>query len=99
MFKNLREAVDYPGVSMLISNRPCVLDPVKIKGEPLRIDAASCTGCQSCMNLGCPALSWSGEFHEGHNKVRIDPLACIGCTLCAQVCPTDCIRPVLQEAA
>ena len=34
-------------VSMLISNRPCVLDPVKIKGEPLRIDAASCTGCQS----------------------------------------------------
>jgi len=99
MFKNLREAIDYPGVSMLISNRPCVLDPVKIKGEPLRIDAASCTGCQSCMNLGCPALSWSGEFHEGHNKVRIDPLACIGCTLCAQVCPTDCIRPVLQEAA
>ncbi len=99
VLKNLREAVDYPGVSMLISNRPCVLDPVKIKGEPLQINAANCTGCQSCMNLGCPSLSWSGEFHEGHNKVQIDTLSCIGCTLCAQVCPTDCIRPVLKEAA
>ena len=30
----LRDAIDYRGVSVLIADRPCVLDPVKIKGPP-----------------------------------------------------------------
>jgi len=43
------------------------------------------------MNLGCPALTWSDELHDGHHKVTIDEAACIGCTLCAQVCTAGCI--------
>ncbi len=99
LLRTLREAVAHKGVSMVISNRPCVLDPVKIKGPPLQVKSISCTGCQSCMNIGCPAIAWSGELHEGHNKVKIDPLSCIGCSLCAQVCPTDCIQPAVLKAA
>jgi len=94
MYQTFREAAEYKGVSVVISDRPCVLDPVKVKGPPLTVIGKNCVACQSCMNLGCPALSWSDEWHDGHHKVKIDHAACIGCTLCAQVCPTDSIRPL-----
>lgn len=92
MYQTLREAMAHKGVSVIISNRPCVLDPVKIKGPAFDVIAADCTACQSCMNLGCPALTWSDDWHEGRHKVRIDASLCIGCTLCAQVCAADAIR-------
>jgi indolepyruvate ferredoxin oxidoreductase alpha subunit len=89
----LREAINYRGVAVLISNRPCVLDPIKIKGPALQVVSAQCNACQSCMNLGCPALTWSDEWFEGRHKVEIDQSLCIGCSLCAQVCTVDCIKP------
>ncbi|MCP5026923.1 MAG: indolepyruvate ferredoxin oxidoreductase subunit alpha [Actinomycetia bacterium] len=91
----LREGTEHPGVAVIISDRPCVLDPVKIVGPAFRVDSEACTACQSCMNLGCPAILWSDEIFEGKHKVRIDEAACIGCSLCAQVCPTDGFVPVL----
>jgi indolepyruvate ferredoxin oxidoreductase alpha subunit len=45
------------------------------------------------MNLGCPSITWTDEVYEGHRKVAIDGASCIGCTLCAQICPSDCIQP------
>ena len=95
MYQTLREAIVHKGVSVVISERPCVLDPVKIKGPALAVSQERCVACQSCMNLGCPALIWSDALHEGRHKVAIDAAACIGCTLCAQVCPTDCIQPMV----
>jgi len=92
--QQLREAMEYRGVSVVISNRPCVLDPVKIKGPTFMVDQEKCVACQSCMNLGCPALTWSDEWFEGRHKVAIDPTACIGCSMCAQLCTSDSIRPV-----
>lgn len=91
MYQSLREAVEFKGVSVVISDRPCVLDPVKIKGQSLAVDQEKCVACQSCMNLGCPALTWSEGWFEGRHKVEIDAEACMGCTLCAQICPTDSI--------
>jgi indolepyruvate ferredoxin oxidoreductase alpha subunit len=99
LYQAIREATEYKGVSVVIANRPCVLDPVKIKGPAFQIRAEGCTACQSCMNLGCPALSWSDEVLEGHRKVKIDEASCIGCTLCVQICPSDCIRPAAEFAA
>jgi indolepyruvate ferredoxin oxidoreductase alpha subunit len=93
VYQTLREAIAHRGVSVVISDRPCVLDPVKIKGPSLEVAGDLCNACQSCMNLGCPALTWSDETFEGRHKVRIDPTLCIGCTLCAQVCSSDCIKP------
>lgn len=93
VYQTLREAIAYRGVAVVISDRPCVLDPVKIKGPPLSVSVELCNACQSCMNLGCPALSWADQTFEGRHKVRIDPALCIGCTLCAQVCAVDCITP------
>jgi len=94
LMQTLREATAYRGVSVVIAERPCVLDPVKIKGAPLMVRPEGCIACQACMNLGCPSITWSGELFEGRHKVAIDATTCIGCTLCAQVCTTDCIQPV-----
>ncbi len=93
MYQTLREAIAHRGVSVIISNRPCVLDPVKIKGPALTVVNELCNACQSCMNLGCPALTWDENTFEGRHKVKIDQSLCIGCTLCAQVCTIDCIKP------
>jgi indolepyruvate ferredoxin oxidoreductase, alpha subunit len=98
MYQTFREAAEYKGVSVVISDRPCVLDPVKVKGPSLNVISKNCVACQSCMNLGCPALSWSDEWYDGHHKVQIDQTACIGCTLCAQVCPADAIRTLEVDA-
>ena len=97
--QNLRDAINYRGVAVLIADRPCVLDPVKIKGPTFEVVGEQCNACQACMNLGCPAITWSDQTFEGRHKVQIDPGLCIGCTLCAQVCTVDCIKttaPVTQ---
>jgi indolepyruvate ferredoxin oxidoreductase alpha subunit len=93
LYQTLREAAAYKGVAVVITDRPCVLDPVRIKGPSYIVDQAACNACQSCMNLGCPALTWSEGSFEGRHKVKIDPALCIGCSLCAQVCAMDCIQP------
>ena len=94
MLQTFREAVEFKGVSVVISERPCVLDPVKIRGETMMVRSEHCTACQACMNLGCPALVWSDDWHDGHHKVRINPDSCIGCSMCAQVCSTNSIVAV-----
>lgn len=96
MHQQLREAINYRGVAVLIANRPCVLDPIKIKGPPLQVVTAQCVACQACMNLGCPAMSWGTETFEGRHKIQIDQSLCIGCTLCAQICSVDCIQPTAE---
>ena len=58
MYQTFREAAAFKGVSVVISDRPCVIDPVRIKGPTLAVNSDGCTACQSCMNLGCPALGW-----------------------------------------
>ncbi len=98
MHQSFREAVAFKGVSVVISDRPCVLDPVRIRGPVFAVALDACTACQSCMNLGCPALGWDDTTVEGRHKVKINAELCIGCTLCAQSCPSDCIRPVSPAA-
>ncbi len=93
LYQTVRESTEHRGVSVIISNRPCVIDPARIRGEALEVDEDACVACQSCMNLGCPAISWTEAMFDGHHKVKIDPVLCIGCTLCAQVCPAGAINP------
>ncbi len=92
LYQTVREATEHRGVSVIVANRPCVLDPVRIRGVPLEVDSENCVACQMCMNLGCPAISWDEAMYDGHHKVKIDAGMCIGCTLCAQICPSNCIR-------
>ena len=86
----LKEEMARPAVSVVIFRRPCMLvkrDPVK-RLPALTVDAARCTGCRACLQLGCPAIEWRPE--EGDKgKAHINQLLCVGCGLCPQVCRFD----------
>jgi indolepyruvate ferredoxin oxidoreductase alpha subunit len=93
----IEKALAHEGVSVVITNRPCVQAPVKIQDQPYQVLLEHCNACQTCMNLGCPGMVWDEETFEGRPKVRIDHSQCTGCTLCAQLCPTLAIHPLPHE--
>lgn len=99
----MREELAKDGPSLVISRRACVLfkrDRLRDR-KSFRIEAENCTGCQACLGLGCPALSW--KAFEGTQPLKkrknqkgvavIDKTLCAGCTICRQVCKTGAIIP------
>ncbi len=77
-------AVDAP--SVIISRRPCVLLKY-VKAKPaLKVEEDKCTGCKSCMRLGCPAISIRNK------KAGVDATLCVGCGVCQQLCKFDALK-------
>jgi len=96
--KVIKEEVERPGVSVVVTNRPCVLMPKRIMDTPYEVDLELCNGCSLCFRLGCPAIMPSKELNKrGKPKAEIDATLCTGCTLCAQVCKPEAI--VIKETA
>jgi indolepyruvate ferredoxin oxidoreductase, alpha subunit len=91
-------AVRRRGLSVVVTTRPCVEMPVKVRGRVYEVNASACNGCQLCMDLGCPGLIWDLNGSEDHRLVRIDPDRCSGCTVCAQLCPQQAIHPVRAKS-
>ncbi|NNN19057.1 MAG: indolepyruvate ferredoxin oxidoreductase subunit alpha [Acidimicrobiaceae bacterium] len=87
----LRNAISKDGVSVVIAARSCVESPVKSRGRVYYVDGNVCDGCQLCMNLGCPAISWDFSRGEMPRRIEIDAALCSGCTVCAQICPQGAI--------
>ncbi len=88
----VEEALAFDGPSVVISRHPCILK-VRKSRDPYYIDPAQCTGCNSCIQIGCPAISVAGC----HNA--INQTACIGCALCVQICPEGAIKKVGEASA
>lgn len=66
--------------------------PKRIMDEPYVVDLDACSGCGACFQISCPAISASDRTNKhGHPLAVIDDTTCTGCTLCAQVCPEECI--------
>ncbi len=82
----LKEELAYPGPSVIISRRPCVLLKYVKTAPPLTVDPDRCRTCKACMKLGCPALS----IRDG--KAKIDATLCVGCGVCEQLCRFDAIQ-------
>ncbi|MBO5646790.1 MAG: indolepyruvate ferredoxin oxidoreductase subunit alpha, partial [Clostridia bacterium] len=76
----LKEELAAEEPSVIISRRPCVLLKSVKKNPPLTIDADKCRGCQACMQIGCPAISFKNK------KAVIDATLCVGCGVCPQKC-------------
>jgi len=94
--KILKEEIDRDAASVVITTRPCMLFPSKIKTERIfHVLLDKCTACGACFRIGCPAISTSTEKNEkGRLKSQIDPELCTGCSLCFQVCPAEAIQEV-----
>ncbi|NWF92974.1 MAG: indolepyruvate ferredoxin oxidoreductase subunit alpha [Syntrophaceae bacterium] len=101
--KVVREEIEKEEPSLIVSEGPCMLlrRAFKKLNKPLRVDETLCVGCKTCVNLGCPAISYQpveGEMAftaEGKKRkgiARIDPTLCPGCHLCYQVCKFGAIQ-------
>ena len=90
----LKEAIDFKGVSVIISKEACTLYAQSLKrsrGKPFYI-SEKCKNHRDCVNeLACPAFYTEGE------KVYINADICTGCAVCAQICPEKAIVPVRSK--
>ncbi len=98
-YKVLKEEIERPEPSVVITKYPCALLPEmkKRKDKPLYlIVPEKCTGCRTCLKLGCPAIEWVPLTAEEAKKMgfkekqkgyaRINSVLCDGCGQCVTVC-------------
>lgn len=87
----VREAIEYKGVSVIISQEMCSLYAKGLKELKDRVFHVSdkCVNHRNCIDdLACPA------FYIKDDRVHIDPDLCWGCAVCAQICPENAILPL-----
>ena len=91
----LREEMERPETSVVITDKPCVLvkrEGVFQKGPVYTVEFEKCTGCRACLKIGCPAIEWRPAGDGGKKgKAFIDPLLCTGCDVCRQLCKFEAI--------
>ncbi len=102
-FETIKEETERDDASVIITeNGPCMLhrrEKRRFQHPYYAIDMEKCTGCKTCLQLGCPAISWvdlEGTTKNGKKRkgtVSINRLQCPGCGLCAQVCKFESIVP------
>jgi len=92
----IMKAIEYPGVSVIVSRRECALQAKrrKIKFPQRKVNIDKCTGCRICLSsLACPAM----VFHpkDANSKAYIEiTSACFGCGLCEFTCPAGAIEVI-----
>ncbi len=90
----VREALNYQGVSVIISQEICTLYAKSLKTLKPRAFRITdkCKNHRDCINeIACPAFFLEDE------KVKIDPVTCVGCAVCMQICPENAILPIKKE--
>lgn len=81
----IKEELEAPEASVIISRRPCALLKY-VKHKPaLKVNTDKCVGCKMCLKIGCPALS----VRDG--KAVIDATQCVGCGICTDMCKLGAI--------
>jgi len=89
----LKEEMERPEPSVIITDKPCVLVKrvgVFQRGPLYVVDTEKCTGCRACLKIGCPAIQW--HPNDGvRGMSHIDPTLCTGCDVCRQLCKFSAI--------
>jgi indolepyruvate ferredoxin oxidoreductase alpha subunit len=88
----LREALAYPGPSVVISRAPCLLLKTKVPVQQAHLSEELCTGCGDCFKVGCVAIERQMLF-DGRVAPKINLDLCVGCTLCVQTCLEGALAP------
>ncbi len=93
--KLMKEALDFKGVSAIISHGECALYHFRnlrrqgAKAVPFYIDKDKCQAPYNCIkDFLCPAIS----IDPTDGKSMIDPAVCVGCGECAQMCGFGAIK-------
>jgi indolepyruvate ferredoxin oxidoreductase, alpha subunit len=98
--RNIKEAVAFDGLSVIVMDGPCVF--VELEKKPsFKVDLAKCNGCALCFRLGCPAIFKTDELDPKRKrpKADIDPVLCVSCDMCL-ICPPKAIyMPSESEGA
>lgn len=82
------EALEFEGVSVVISKHPCMLIK-RGRGSDtfLEVKQDKCDKCSVCLEeLSCTAI-----YTDEDGLVNIDPQLCNKCNVCVQVCPEKAI--------
>ncbi|MFH1217068.1 MAG: indolepyruvate ferredoxin oxidoreductase subunit alpha [Pseudomonadota bacterium] len=99
----LKKEIERAAPSVIIVQAPCVLLPSEKKRRktPLISILDNCTGCTSCIRLGCPAISWVpltpdeakklGKKEKQKGYARISVEMCNGCGQCRSLCKFEAI--------
>jgi indolepyruvate ferredoxin oxidoreductase alpha subunit len=89
-----RRALDYDGLSVVVSRRECALYGDRNKrrrGEklvPFYVDKENCKRPYVCLRtFYCPAYELDGD-----RQPRILPELCDGCSVCARLCPIQSVK-------
>jgi len=85
----IADALACDGPALVVARRECALQVARRTPRPAVTTAVSeaCTGCRTCLELGCPALT----FDAAAKRAGVDGLLCVDCGLCRQVCPRGAI--------
>jgi len=99
----LKEEIERPEPSVVITRFPCVLTPAEKKRPKTSFvsDTEKCTGCGMCLRLGCPAINWvalspeearaMGKKEKQKGYALINETTCIGCGQCLSLCKFEAI--------
>lgn len=83
-----KQALQYPGVAVVISKYPCML--IKSRGKKKNILMEVNEDCDNCMicleDLSCPAI-----YQAEDGSISIDTQLCHNCSICIQACPENAI--------
>ena len=98
MIEVLQEAMNFPGVSVVIAEAPCTTQGVLILERPVQVDQDACMAGRGCEDtpcyhkVGCPSVLLS--LDDVRPRISIDTATCVACGLCMDACPFEAIKPV-----
>jgi len=101
MIETLQDAIQHPGVSVVIAEAPCTTQGVLINERPVQVDQDVCMAGRGCEDtpcyhkVGCPSVLLSLDDVRPH--LSIDTATCVACGLCVAACPFDAIKPIPDE--
>ncbi len=89
MIEVYKDALNYDGVSVIISKYPCNLinkQEIRSRKYTIDVDQDKCIHCNKCISqLACPSIN----LIDGN--INIDQ-SCVKCGVCIEVCPVDAIH-------
>ena len=94
--KAVAEHLAYPGTSVIIAKRNCVLIDRRKRPTYAHIEPSACEKCGLCLQIACPAIDVKLDG-KGEKLYYIDRLLCDYCGLCEKVCKFGAIKEVPNE--